>query len=255
MEACPSCRFFFFFFFFYRFVLFFFFFFRRVFVAMSVAAEVAGGGGGHVIYLLPFLLCWSTFSTSCLLPPATATLPWRHLGNSHSPFLLGYGSLCPSLGSLSLFLFSLASLSGVPVCLLVSPSTVPLPNVEHNVPRLSRSLRSCSSTGLLFVSLVFRLRFSPPFVPCPRGPPHGAPRSPPPCKNRPPLPPPCVLSCVPGIVGNYSAQPAIPFSPVLSLRASLPSLFPPLPCSVPFPASTSMSKRQTEQDRRGGGAR
>lgn len=175
MEAFPSapCR---------------FFFFRRVFAAMSAAVEAAGGGGGHVIYLSPFPLR-SRFSTSHLLPHLVA--PSWQLPLSFSPLLL---SLPFSVRHSPLTLSC-----SVPVCLLFLPQT---PNVEQLY--LSRSVARYSSAFSLFLSFSASILFAP----SPR------PASQAPCfssrgKNRFPR----VLSCVPGIVGNYSTQPAIPFSP------------------------------------------
>ena len=142
---------------------------------MSVAVEVAGGGGGHVIYLLPFLLLESTFSTS--LPPTS--LPTATLGGAilATPTLL-FSS--PAL-SLSLSLFALLrrpsrTLSryihlSVPVCLLLSPLRG-LSLTWNNSPSfflylsLSLSLPLAPRPSLCFS------RFPPPFhprlVPSPR---------------------------------------------------------------------------------------
>lgn len=174
---------------------------------------------------------------------------WRHLGNSHSPFLLSSSlslslSLRPSPPSIShaLSLYT-------PLCPRLPPSLASpwtLPNVEQLSFLLSLSLSLSPSLlllGLLFVSLVFRLHSI--LASSPRhGPPHGTPlRLAGYGNNRFP----CVLSCVPGIVGNYSAQPGDPLFSVPSLQvlpATLPSLYTSL-----FVSSTLLFPRLVDIDK------
>ena len=149
--------------------------------------------------------CWSTFSTSHLLPPSTATLGGAILAT-------------PTL------LFSSAALSallGSPLFGLVRSPASPCPHLPPclasnsltwNNVWLSRSFLRSSSAFSLFLSFSASILS----VSSPRT----ASRLPSLLQPRPRTVFPCVLSCVPGIVGNYSAQPAIPFSPFLlaSLR-------------------------------------
>lgn len=201
-----------------------FFFFRRVFAAMSVAVEVAGGGGGHVIYLSPFLLLEHVLHLS---PPTSVHCYswWRHLGNSHSPFLLCC-SLCPSRFSA----VRPRTLSCFSVSPFASLSRLQLPNVEQ---RLTFSLVPSFLLGLLFVSLIFRLH-SLRLVPSDR---LTAPLAPPAtAKNRFPL----RLKLRAWNSWQLFGTTRDPLFSVLA-RVS-PSLFPPFLRSS-FPASTSTSER------------
>ena len=174
---------------------------------------------------------------------------WRHLGNSHSPFLLS-SSLSLSLSLFALLRRPSRTLSryihlSVPVCLLLSPLRG-LSLTWNNSPSFFLYLSLSPSLlllGLLFVSLVFRLHSI--LASSPRhGPPHGTPlRLAGYGNNRFP----CVLSCVPGIVGNYSAQPGDPLFSVPSLQvlpATLPSLYTSL-----FVSSTLLFPRLVDIDK------
>ena len=193
--------------------------------------------------------CWRARSPPlCLLPlcplPLLVAPSWQ-LPLSFSPLQL----------SLSLSLFALLrrpsrTLSryihlSVPVCLLLSPLRG-LSLTWNNSPSFFLYLSLSPSLlllGLLFVSLVFRLHSI--LASSPRhGPPHGTPlRLAGYGNNRFP----CVLSCVPGIVGNYSAQPGDPLFSVPSLQvlpATLPSLYTSL-----FVSSTLLFPRLVDIDK------
>ena len=195
--------------------------------------------------------CWRARSPPlCLLPlcplPLLVAPSWQ-LPLSFSPLQLSLSlslSLRPSPPSIShaLSLYT-------PLCPRLPPSLASpwtLPNVEQLSFLLSLSLSLSPSLlllGLLFVSLVFRLHSI--LASSPRhGPPHGTPlRLAGYGNNRFP----CVLSCVPGIVGNYSAQPGDPLFSVPSLQvlpATLPSLYTSL-----FVSSTLLFPRLVDIDK------
>lgn len=145
----------------------------------------------HLSFTLPPAEAGSPPLTSYLRPLLHLVAPSWQLPLSFSPLLLSLPfTVRHSPRTLS---------CSVPVCLLFLP---PTPNVEQLY--LSRSVARYSSAFSLFLSFSASILFAP----SPR------PASQAPCfssrgKNRFPR----VLSCVPGIVGNYSTQPAIPFSP------------------------------------------